>query len=128
MVETAIALPLLLLVCIGIVEFGRAYQTWQVLTNAAREGARVAILPEADDATVVSRVQTYLTAGQLPRAAQATIDIQRNQAIQVWTGTQVTVSYPFEFIVLQPIARMVVGGSDLGSPMTIAASATMRNE
>lgn len=128
MVETAIALPLLLLICIGIVEFGRAYQTWQVLTNAAREGARVAILPEADDATVVSRVRTYLTAGQLPKAAEALVDIQRNQAIQVWTGTQVTVSYPFEFIVLQPVARLVVSGSDVGGPLTIAASATMRNE
>ena len=31
----------------GIFEFGRAYQTWQVLTNAAREGARVAVLPNA---------------------------------------------------------------------------------
>ena len=26
---------------VGIFEFGRAYQTWQVLTNAAREGARI---------------------------------------------------------------------------------------
>ena len=43
--ETALTLPLLLLVSVGIFEFGRAYQTWQVITNAAREGARVAVLP-----------------------------------------------------------------------------------
>ena len=35
------------MVAVGIFEFGRAYQTWQVLTNAAREGARVAVLPNA---------------------------------------------------------------------------------
>src|SRR5205814_7503233 len=48
LLETALTLPLLLLVSISIFEFGRAYQTWQVLTNAAREGARVAVLPNAD--------------------------------------------------------------------------------
>jgi Flp pilus assembly protein TadG len=44
LLEMALTLPLLLLICVGIFEFGRAYQTQQVLTNAAREGARVAIL------------------------------------------------------------------------------------
>jgi Flp pilus assembly protein TadG len=42
LIETAMTLPLLLLVSVGIFEFGRAFQTWQVLTNAAREGARLA--------------------------------------------------------------------------------------
>ncbi|PYR71259.1 MAG: hypothetical protein DMF88_00460 [Acidobacteria bacterium] len=45
LVEMALTLPLMLLVSAGIFEFGRAYQTWQVLTNAAREGARIAVLP-----------------------------------------------------------------------------------
>jgi len=30
--------------------------------------------------------------------------------------------------VLQPIAQMVVGGSDVGAPITMTVSATMRNE
>jgi len=37
LIETAMTLPLLLLVSVGIFEFGRAFQTWQILTNAARE-------------------------------------------------------------------------------------------
>ena len=45
LIETALTLPLLLLVSVSIFEFGRAYQMTQVLTNAAREGARVAVLP-----------------------------------------------------------------------------------
>ena len=40
-------LPLLLLVSVAIFELGRAYQTQQILTNAAREGARMAVLPDA---------------------------------------------------------------------------------
>ena len=44
-VETALAVHLVLLVGLGAVEFGRAYQTSRVLANAAREGGRVAALP-----------------------------------------------------------------------------------
>ena len=49
LIEMALTLPLLLLICVGIFEFGRAYQTWEVLTNAAREGARVAGTAERED-------------------------------------------------------------------------------
>ena len=52
LIETAFVLPIMLLVCVGILEFGRADQTWQVVTNASREGARVAILPAFSDASV----------------------------------------------------------------------------
>src|SRR5881275_1079854 len=62
LLETALTLPLLLLVSVSIFEFGRAYQTWQVLTNAAREGARVAVLPSATASEVQSRVTGYLQA------------------------------------------------------------------
>ena len=74
-VEVALTLPLLLLVSVGIFEFGRAYQTWQVLTNAAREGARMAVLPNSSDSAVRTRVVTYMQTGQLPEATNADIDI-----------------------------------------------------
>ncbi|MGO4434106.1 TadE/TadG family type IV pilus assembly protein [Paenarthrobacter sp. RAF9] len=41
-VEMAIVLPLLLLILVGIMEFGRAYNVQVSLTEAAREGARYA--------------------------------------------------------------------------------------
>jgi Flp pilus assembly protein TadG len=132
LVEAAVTLPLLLFVCVGIFEFGRAYQTWQVLTNAAREGARVAVLPGVNDAAVEDRVGDYMVSGQLPNAADADVDVDRTNVISLGTGTasasQVTVRYPFEFIVLQPVASLVVPGTSLGSPIIMAASATMRNE
>ncbi len=109
LLEMALTLPLLLLVCVGILEFGRAYQTWQVITNAAREGARIAVLPGMDDTAVRSRVQQYMTIGQLPQAASATIAIDRNQTVSVGgtdtaSASQVIVNYPFDFVVLDPIA------------------------
>jgi len=132
LLEMALTLPLLLLVCVGILEFGRAYQTWQVLTNAAREGARVAVLPNIDNTTVTTRVRTYMTDGQLPNAVSASVVIDRNQAMAIGaattTASQVTVNYPFNFVVLDPIARLATGQGGFDSTVNIVASATMRNE
>ena len=133
LLETALTLPLLLLVSVGIFEFGRAYQTWQVLTNAAREGARLAVLPNPVAGAVTARVQSYLTAGRLSNAAGATIVVNPNATVSIGGGATasaslVTVNYPFQFIVLQPVARLLVRGSTMGAPITLTASAEMRNE
>ena len=58
-------LPIILMICVGIFEFGRAYQTWQVLTNAAREGARVAAIGGTTDLEVETAVRTYMAAERL---------------------------------------------------------------
>lgn len=133
LLETAIMLPLVLLVSVGIFEFGRAYQTWQVLTNAAREGARVAILPGSTTSDVQSRVMTALQAGQLPNTAGATVDVNQNATVSIGAtnaaASIVTVNYPYSFMVLNPVANLVVTGSTLGgAPMTLAATSQMRNE
>jgi Flp pilus assembly protein TadG len=78
LLETAITIPIILLIAVGIFEFGRAYQTSQVLTNAAREGARIAILSETTDAQVQTVVRDYMTSGGLPNSATADVDIDRN--------------------------------------------------
>jgi Flp pilus assembly protein TadG len=132
MIEMALTLPLLLLLSVSVFEFGRAFQTWQVLTNATREGARIAVLPGTSDDAVSTRVQEYLAAGQLPSASFSSILITRDVAISIGgtdtSASRVTVNYPFEFMVLQPIAGLVVPGTDVGEPITISVSATMRNE
>lgn len=133
LIELAMTLPLLLLVSVGIFEFGRCYQTWQVVTNAAREGARLAVLPSADAGAIESRIRGYMQDGQLVDVASATVSIDSNATIPVGaanaSASVVTVTYPFNFIVLNPVARLVVGGSTLGgAPVTITASSAMRNE
>ena len=132
LLEMAFTLPLLLLISVSIFEFGRAFEVWQVLTNAAREGARVAVLPGISDAMVSARVQQYANAGVLDTGVTPTVTILRNSTISYGSGTasgsKVTVTYPFRFIVLQSVVRLVVNGSTVGAPFTMAASATMRNE
>ena len=128
LLETAITLPLVLLVSVSIFEFGRAYQTWQVLTNAAREGARIAVLPDYTDAQVTSTVRTYLTSGRLSNPNAASIIVVRNVPFGTTTASRITVNYPFNFIVLNPVARLVRSGSTVGTPLTMQSSALMRNE
>ncbi len=128
LLETAITLPLILLISVGIFEFGRAYQTWQVLTNAAREGARIACLPDYTDTQVTTTVRNYLTSGRLPGANSATITIVRNVPFGATTASRVTVNYPFTFMVIGPVARLVRSNSTVGAPLTMQSSALMRNE
>jgi Flp pilus assembly protein TadG len=128
LIETAITLPLVLLVSVSIFEFGRAYQTWQVLTNAAREGARVAVLEQYTDAQVSTTVRNYLNSGKLTNAAKATISVVRNEPFGSTTASRITVNYPFQFMVLNPVARLVSSGATYGTPLTMQSSALMRNE
>ena len=128
LIETAITIPLILLICVGIFEFGRAYQTSQVLTNAAREGARIAILAGVSDADVRTTVRGYMASGRLPNAATADVNINRNVAMGSNSASQITVNYPFQFIVLNPVVRLVSPNSRTGQPLTMQAVALMRNE
>jgi Flp pilus assembly protein TadG len=133
LLETAMILPLILLVSVSIFEFGRAYQTLQVLTNAAREGARVAILPNTTPSDVQSRVTAYLQNGQLANYNTATVSVNQNATMSIGATTAaasvVTVNYPFSFMVLGPVANLIAGGGTLGSgPLTLTASTEMRNE
>lgn len=133
MLEMALTIPMLLLVSVGIFEFGRAYQTWQIMTNAAREGARLAVLPSATEAGVKTRVKDYLKAGQLAKWNDANVALNPTAKIDIGGGGQanasiVTVEYPFQFMVLGPIAKLVKPKSTLGTALTLKTSAEMRNE
>lgn len=132
LIEAAVTIPLVLALVVGIFEFGRAFQTWQVLTNAAREGGRMAVIPDADATAVQTRVRAYLTDGYLSNAATATIDVNRNATITVSgaavSASQVNVDYPFQFMVFQPVIRLLNPSSNTGAPLTMRASVLMRNE
>jgi len=130
LIEAAMIMPMLLLISVGIFEFGRAYQTSQVLTNAAREGARLAILEGPTDAEVRTRVNQYLTDGGLASLADGNIVIGRNTVLTASsTASTVTVNYPFQFMMLNPIVRLIVPtDSTTGAPITLTAATIMRNE
>src|SRR5882672_6276307 len=75
LIEFALVFPLLLLVVLGIVDFGFLFQQYEVVTNAAREGARIAVLQDYTPDDASARAKAYLTAAGLTDvAATATVD------------------------------------------------------
>lgn len=56
----ALVTPFLLTMLFGIIEYGWIFTIRQALTQAAREGARLAIVAGASDADIEARVGSYL--------------------------------------------------------------------
>ena len=119
-VEFALVLPLLLLILFGIIDFGRALNTQITLTQAAREGARVAALGQST-ANVVTRTQTSAT-GLSPVSVTVTGCPQGAGA-----GANATVKASYQFSFVTPVGAIVsmLGGSGFGSPITMTATGVM---
>jgi Flp pilus assembly protein TadG len=93
-VEFALVLPLLLLILFGITEFGRAWMTQNILTSAAREGARLAVVTGPDVALVTTKItEVCAAAGVTPSAITITgpdpADPDRRVTVVVQTDFQV---------------------------------------
>jgi Flp pilus assembly protein TadG len=142
LVEFALCLPLLLVVIAGIVDFGFAFQRYEVLTNAAREGARLGTLYQytGNDALIRDRVRAYVAEGlNIPMTDMATVlpDAQiviTAPDISITTGgttydiqtTMVTVTYNHDFLLLRPILGLI--NKNWGNSITLTARSQMRNE
>jgi Flp pilus assembly protein TadG len=65
LVEFALILPLLILILMGIIEFGRLWMTMITLSGAAREGARWAAVTAPDHGLVEAAANNVLDAAGL---------------------------------------------------------------
>jgi Flp pilus assembly protein TadG len=129
LIEFALTFPILLLVVMGIVDFGLLFQQYEVLTNAAREGARVAVLPGYGTTDIQTRVNQYIQATNLT-PANVTTSVTSPPPLAIGTGLcvsvkTVTVTYPHQYAFLSGIARFF--GATFGTK-TLTATASMRSE
>ena len=130
LVEAALMLPLVMLVLLGIVEFGRAFNIKQGVTDAAREGARLAVVldPIITKDSVRSSIRRRLGSFGI-----ATTDISINfdtlgppaghwresGAIQT-----MSVGVKHRFVYFGPLMKAVVGADTVRLRSTLS----MRNE
>ena len=130
LIEMALVTPILLLLLGGIVDFGFMFRSWEVVTNAAREGARVGALPSPYTCTndpngvVKERVNAYLTAAGIDGAA-VTVASEAAGVDTVYSVCRVTVNLP------QPLPSLGVFSQFFGGNLPsipLAAAATMRRE
>jgi Flp pilus assembly protein TadG len=128
LIEMALVTPILLLLVMGIVDFGFLFQRYVVLTNAAVEGARVASMPGYTTADAAARVQAYATNGGVPGTvtAVATAVSLPGAGGGTWPGMQMTVTHVYNLQYIAPIVTLV-GGSSAAS-VTLTARSTMRSQ
>jgi len=94
LIELALVLPLLLVILMSVLDLGRAFNTYMVLTNAAREGARLAAR-DPYDITAITEVALNET-----RSAGLPDDEVTVSVIPAPSGSpvQVTVAYDFPLL------------------------------
>lgn len=128
--ELMIVTPLFLILIAGMFDFGFLFRNWQVVTNAAREGARIGTLPDyvCDTSTtdVQDRVSDYMTGSGIP--ANFTVDVTTTPMdTAAGTFSACVVSVTLE----QPLPSLsffgALTGASFGS-VDIKANAVMRTE
>jgi Flp pilus assembly protein TadG len=153
LVEFALVAPLLLVIVAGIVDFGFLFQRYEVVTNAAREGARLGSLPgyvtcaatnpgttAATAAAVDTRVRAYVQQGLALTTAQMTgvmptgavVVTCPTMAVPIPSGTtnvrlvSVEVTYTHNFMMLGPMLALINGS--WGNTMNVIGRSQMRLE
>jgi len=128
LIEFAVVLPLLLLIIVSIIDFGFLFQRHVVLTNAAMEGARVAVLPGYTAADAADRVRAYAANGGIPGPVTPVVTpvLLPAPGGGNWPGVQVTVTHVYAYQYIGPI--LAIFGGSLGPTVTLAAQSTMRSQ
>ena len=97
-VEFALVLPILLLLVLGILEFGRAYHVQTILSNAARDGVRVMALQDSAAAAIAA---AETSASPLDLANADIVVTPTTGCSSALTGAglaSVTIKYPFSLV------------------------------
>jgi hypothetical protein len=102
-----------------------------VVSNAAREGARIAVLPGYTQADVTSRVTLYVRQGTgdqtlSPSAVLTVVTIDPPGATPPFPAAQVVVTLTHSYMLMGAVSGLLGGGS--WSTVTLAARSTMRIE
>lgn len=122
LVEFGLIMPLLLILLFGLCDFGRAFYSWLVVTNAAREGARVGAV-QGDTSAINTRIQSSASGITLTNLTITLTNVQGSRG----TPVEVDLSYTFNFVTPIGGILQLMGGSSLSAP-TITAHASMRLE
>ena len=106
----------------GMVEYGRMVMVQQILTNASREGARLAVLDGANSGEIKDRVNDYLdSAGIAWDHANVAVTPDPPTSAAFGDPITVTVSIAFSKVSWLP-SPMYLGGK------TLTATTVMRRE
>ena len=123
LVEFALIAPLLFLLLFGIIDFGRALNYYNQVTQLAGQGARAAAVnrnPDGSPITSGSSLQNQLVTNYTaqPELKKGEIVCITQVPTNIGDPVQVKVSYHFQFLPLVAVAAKALGGLTLSSTQT----------
>jgi Flp pilus assembly protein TadG len=141
LIEFSVVLLMMVLLIVALVDFARVFMQYQVVTDAAREGARRAVVmeePQPTPAEITAVVLDALSGGGIDVSGattteQCTPPSGSVSAVAVYscdwagvTGTEarVGIAVPYEFALLGPFIGWTTGERQI----TLRTSIAMRNE
>ncbi|HQE06056.1 MAG: TadE family protein [Tepidanaerobacteraceae bacterium] len=120
LVELALVLPVIILILFGTLEFGRLFHSYIVITNAAREGARLGAVGKSDE-EIVSRIREASPLYQADSRLRV-IRLEPNESARS-PGVPLTVEVAYDVELVTPIFSSI-----LPNPVTLKSTAVMRVE
>lgn len=124
-VEMAMVLPVFITVVLGLIEVGRGIMVAQLMSNAAREAARLAVVDGSTNSTVSDAAKNFLASAANVSTSDVTVNITTASggsvsAAQPRELITVNVTLPFEKVTWLP-PKYLAG-------QTLSATAAMRHE
>jgi Flp pilus assembly protein TadG len=114
LVEFALILPVLLLVMLGIIEFGYAFTVYSSLFNAAREGARYGVVQPRDVVGIIDRTREKIVLAD-PDAVNIYVAYDHGPGTTVFTNTmqakvgdRVLVYLDYDLPAITPVIQPIV--------------------
>jgi Flp pilus assembly protein TadG len=132
--EFAMVLPLILLFIAAILEFGRAWNIKQAVTDAAREGARYTVVQNGMTlAEVEDKIEDRLALASIESSVITISSPDPDCAVftncfhqSLGTGREMTVNVSTQH--QMPLVHVLLKWTGLPTSVTIATQATMRGE
>lgn len=119
LVELALVLPLILLLLMGVAEFGRVFHTYLIITQGSREAARLAVVGGGDTA-ITRRVEEVTNTSLDESKLQIEISPAERERIR---GTPVIVTVKYQLDLIIPNVMNI-----LPDPFIITSRTVMRME
>jgi Flp pilus assembly protein TadG len=117
-VETALVLPIIIIILAGIIDFGLLFNNYMIISNAAREAARRASIGSTDlqIRTTVTNQTSTLQQSKLRTTIYPSESLRRK-------GEEVSVTIDYDYKLITPIISAIIP-----NPVHLKRNVVMRIE
>jgi Flp pilus assembly protein TadG len=117
-VETALILPIIILILMGIIDFGLLFNNYLIIANASREAARQAAVgvPDGNILISISKMTTTINPAKMTPTILPAPAVRKK-------GAEVTVTIVYDNVLITPVISAIIP-----NPVKLTATTVMRIE